>query len=142
MRNRFALFAAVIALLLAASSLIGQVSTSSIFGRVTDASGAAVPNVPVTVTNTATNFTRTVATNEEGEYRVEFLPVGEYTVEVAAAGFKKSVQKGIALAVNVPARADAALIVGVVSESVNVDASSPLVNTSNAQIGRTVSNDE
>ena len=70
------------------------------------------------------------------------MPIGAYTVEVTATGFKKFVQKGIALDVNVNARVDASLDIGAMTEEVDVTASAPLVNTDNAQIGRTVENPE
>ena len=70
------------------------------------------------------------------------MPIGAYSVEVTATGFKKSVQKGITLEVNVNARVDASLDVGTMTEEVDVTASAPLVNTDNAQIGRTVENSE
>ena len=58
------------------------------------------------------NLTRTVQTNSEGQFRLEFLPIGNYSMEVAAAGFKKFVQKGVTLEVNVTARVDAVLDLG------------------------------
>ena len=70
------------------------------------------------------------------------MPIGAYTVEVTATGFKKFVQKGIALDVNVNARVDASLDIGAMTEEIDVTASAPLVNTDNAQIGRTVENSE
>ncbi len=141
-KSSFATFlAAFVFFPLAATQLAAQ-STSTIYGRVTDASGGAVPNAEVTITNVATNLVRVTSTSADGEYRVEFLPVGTYKVSATAGGFKKSIQSGIALAVNVPARADATLEIGGVNDSIKVEASSPLVNTSNAQIGRTVDNAE
>ena len=113
-------------------------TTTTLVGTVTDRSGGSVPNAQVTAIHTGTNLSRTAQTNQQGEYRVEFLPIGEYTVEVASQGFKKSIQKGVVLQVNVTARVDATLDVGAVTEQVDVTAEAPLVNTSNAQIGRTV----
>ena len=119
-----------------------QITTTNIVGNVTDPTGAAVPNAQVTATNTGTNFTRSVQTNGQGEYRIEFLPLGDYQVEVTAPGFKKFVQKGVTLQANLTSRVDAALQVGEASDVVNVSGDAPLVNTSNAQVGRTVDNAE
>ncbi|MGI8741426.1 MAG: TonB-dependent receptor domain-containing protein [Bryobacteraceae bacterium] len=119
-----------------------QVTTTNIYGTVTDDSGAVVPNAQVSATNTGTNQSRVAQTNTEGQYRIEFLPVGDYVVTVSAAGFKKFVQKGIILEVNRPARVDAVLNVGDVSQTVSVSAEATLVNTNNAAIGRTVNNSE
>jgi len=117
-------------------------TTTTIYGAVTDKSGAIVPAADVTATNVDTNFTRSAKTNAEGQYRLEFMPVGNYKVEVAATGFKKSVQKGIILDINVMARVDALLDVGTMTEEIDVTATAPAVNTDNAQIGRTVENAE
>ena len=117
-------------------------TTTTLLGTVTDKSGAVVPNADVTATNTGTNLARTAKTNSQGEYRIDFLPIGDYNVEVSANGFKKSLQKGITLQVNVTARADAALDVGALTEEINVTGEAPTVNTSNAEVGRSVGNAE
>ena len=129
------------AILLAASYVAAQ-TTTTLYGTVNDKSGALVPNAQVTAINTGTNFARSAVTNAEGSYRIEFLPVGDYNVEVAVNGFKKFVQKGIVLQVNVAVRADASLDIGAVSEEVSVTGSVSQVNTDNAQLGRTVENAE
>jgi len=117
-------------------------TTTSLIGTVTDKSGAAVPNAQVTALNTGTNLMRTAESNSAGEYRFDFLPVGVYDVGISAQGFKKTVQKAVTLEINVTARVDATLDVGAITEEVNVTAAAPQVNTSNAQIGRTVENAE
>lgn len=123
------------------STLTAQ-TTTTLFGNVTDKTGAVVPGATVTATNTGTNQARTVQTNAQGEYRLDFVPVGEYSLEVSAQGFKKFLQKGIVLEVNLPQRADASLDVGSQTEEVDVNATVPLVNTENAQLGRTVEHAE
>ncbi len=132
---------ALLLCLLTAPFLSAQ-TTTTLYGTVIDRSGAVVPNAQVTAQNLGTNLTRTAQTNAEGQYRMEFLPIGNYAVEVTGAGFKKFVQKGITLEVNVNARADATLDVGTVTEEVDVNTTAPLVNTDNPQIGRTVENSE
>src|SRR5215510_1612 len=124
------------------STLLAQVTTGTIVGTITDPSGAAVPNAHVTATNIGTALSRSVESSGEGEYRIEFLPVGEYSMEVSAAGFRKIVQKNITLQVNQVARVDVALTVGHSTESVEVTAEPPLVNTSDVELGRTVENAE
>ena len=124
-------------LLLLAVSAAAQ-TTTTLLGTVTDKTGAVVPGAQVVATNTGTNLTRTIQTNQQGEYRMEFMPIGDYTVEVSANGFRKSVQNGVTLEINVPTRVDARLDVGQLSESVEVTAAAAAVNTDNAQIGRTV----
>ena len=85
-----------------------------------------------------TGFTRTVPTNEDGAYRLEFLPIGSYIVEVTLSGFKTSTRSGIVLNVNDTARVDASLSLGGVAETVNVEAEAPAVNTSTSDISRTI----
>ncbi len=74
-----------------------QVTTTTLFGQVTDSNGAAVAGAEVTAMNQETSLSRSAQSNDQGEYRIEFLPVGKYSVGVTAAGFKKSVQTGVAL---------------------------------------------
>ena len=73
--------------LVRAPFLCGQ-TTTTLYGTVTDKSGAVVPGADVTGTNVDTNFTRSAKTNAEGQYRLEFMPIGKYTVEASATGFK------------------------------------------------------
>src|SRR2546426_10810703 len=109
MRRRI-LFALSSALLLAAlfvsGTLFAQVTSSSIFGTVTDATGAVVPGVEIKVTQQETNFTRATVADETGKYVFNALPLGTYRVEASAAGFKKFSQIGIVLEVNRNARVD------------------------------------
>ena len=130
------------ACLLIAIPANAQLTTSTILGTVSDASGASVPAASVTATNIGTNFSRTVQTSPRGEYRMEFLPLGSYTVEITAGGFKKFSQSGIVLTANVDGRVNATLQIGQATETINVSSDAPQVNTSNAQIGRTVDNAE
>ncbi len=130
------------AALLAVGVLPAQVSTSAIFGTITDTSGGVVANAEVTVSNVDTNFTRTIQTDAEGRYLIQFLPVGTYKVEAQAHGFKTFTRMGIVVDVAARARVDASLQVGSMTEAVSVVADAPLVNTADAQIGRTVENKE
>jgi hypothetical protein len=128
--------------LLAFSVLNAQLTTSTILGNVTDPSGAAVAAAQVTATNAGTHFNRTVHSNTQGEYRMEFMPVGSYTVEITAPGFKKFSQSGVVLAVNVDARVNAPLQIGQSTEVVDVTGDAPQIDTTDAQIGRSVDNAE
>jgi hypothetical protein len=123
------------------STLAAQ-TTTTLYGTVTDKTGAIIAGATVTATNIGTNQARSVQTNTEGEYRLDFLPIGDYSLEVSTQGFKKFLQKGITLQVSVIQRADATLEVGSQTDEVDVNATAPLVNTENAQVGRTVENTE
>jgi hypothetical protein len=122
--------------------LFAQITTTTIYGTVTDRSGATVPNAEIVATDVGTNFSRTAKTGASGDYRIDLLPVGDYRVEVAAQGFKKFQRSGIVLEINRTARVDVALEVGAANESVTVVGDATQVNTDNAQIGRTVENAE
>jgi carboxypeptidase family protein len=82
-----------------------QITTTTMLGTVTDTSGAAVVGAQITVTNAGTNHVRSVKSDAEGAYRIEFLPVSNYVLEISLAGFKTYVQKGIVRTVNGNARA-------------------------------------
>lgn len=128
--------------LLLPSVLRAQLTTTTIYGRVTDGNGGTIAGAQVLVTNTDTNLSRTAQTSAEGEYRVEFLPVGSYRVDITAVSFKRFVRAGVVLEVNVPARVDAVLQLGDINQTVTVSESVPLVDTSSPEIGRTIENEE
>src|SRR5438132_153576 len=79
--------------------LFGQSSTATILGTITDSSGAAVPGVTVTATNTATGIVQTTLSDERGRYRVPSLNVGQYEVKAELAGFQTVIHKGIEVTV-------------------------------------------
>jgi len=132
------------ATLVAALILVGlapaaaQVTTATIVGTVTDASGGALPGATVTARHADTGFTRTVPTSEVGTYRLEFLPTGRYVVEVTLDGFKPTTRSGIVLRVNDTARVDGTLEIGGISEAVTVEGAAPDVNTATPELSRTV----
>jgi hypothetical protein len=119
-----------------------QLSTSTLFGTVTDSTGAALPKATVTITQTDTQFVRTVVTNDAGEYRADFLPVGPYKVTVSASGFKTLDREGLTLTVTEEAKLDLSMQAGGTSQTVEVTADIPLLNTGNSVLGRTVDNVE
>ncbi len=128
--------------ILSSAPLMAQITSSTMYGQVTDATGAAVPGAQVSVSNTDTSLTRTLETNSAGEYRIELLPVGSYRVEITKPGFKKVVLEGIVLQINVPGRVDATMQLGNVSETITVTESVPLINTTSPELGRTIENAE
>ncbi|HEY2548121.1 MAG TPA: TonB-dependent receptor [Candidatus Acidoferrum sp.] len=128
--------------MLSSGRVMAQITSTTIYGQVTDSAGGVVPGAQVSVTNTDTNLSRTAETNGEGEYRIELLPIGNYKVEITKKGFKKVVRNGVVLEVNVPARVDAAMQLGDVNDTVTVTASVPLINTTSPEIGRTIENTE
>jgi outer membrane receptor protein involved in Fe transport len=135
---------AVIALLLAIPlSVTAQVTTATMVGTVTDPGGSKVPGAQVMARGADTGLSRTVTTNDDGDYRIEFLPIGKYSVEVTYTGFKKALLSDVVLQVNETARVDVALSVGQVSETVTIsEMATPAVNTSTSEIARTIQSAE
>src|SRR5579872_941275 len=123
----------------AAPKVGAQVTGGTIVGAVTDASGAAVPNVEVTITNTATNVATTMNTNDAGLYSAPNLLPGPYQVTVKATGFATSVVKGIDLTVGSQHEVNVALKVGDTSQQVEVSASAVVVETASSEISDVVS---
>src|SRR2546425_4082368 len=121
----------VIILGLIVGSAAAQEFRGSITGRVTDPSGASIPGSQITVTNTATNVSSSVTTNEAGVYTFLYLSPGRYTVVAEVRGFKK-LQQAIEVRVGDKITLDMSLEVGSVSESVNVTAEAPLLQTNSA----------
>lgn len=114
----------VLSVLLCAASLRGQSVTGSIAGTVKDASGGAVPNAKVTVTNTDRNeVIRTVNTDANGSYVALLLPIGHYGVSVEMATFKKATVTDITLNVNDKLTVNLTMEVGAITETVTVEAS-------------------
>ena len=92
--------------------------TASLTGRVTDPSGAVVPDARVAVRSVGTGVTATVTTNQDGYYSAPSLPPGRYDVEISRDGFMATRQVGLELAVQQVARLDVVLKVGAVSERI------------------------
>ncbi len=124
-------------LILNVSMSFGQ-GAGAMLGTVTDASGAMIPGVEITVTNQGTNQVRTGITNETGNYRVEPLMNGVYSVSAELAGFRKEVRTDIKVDVDARVRIDFKLEVGSVSEVVEVTGAAPVVQTDSSQVGTVV----
>ena len=120
----------------------GQAVSGTILGRVTDTTGAVVPGVTVTLTNTGTKLTRVVTTDTGGEYSAPSLPTGNYTVAAEISGFKSVTMSNVDLGVDQRVRIDVKLEVGALTESVTIEAESPLVQTSSSELGTTVTNQQ
>jgi Carboxypeptidase regulatory-like domain/TonB-dependent Receptor Plug Domain len=119
-----------------------QATEAGIFGVILGQRGNALAGADITATNENNGLRRTAKSLANGEYSIKALPLGSYDVAVQLPGFRQYVQSGVLLDVNRNARVDAVLEVGPVTESITVSADAPLVDLSNAQLGRTVDNQE
>ena len=117
---------------------LGQLTTGTIAGTVTDQSGAAVPGATVTVKNADTGVSRTTLTGENGKYVALSLPAGNYEVSANLQGFQTVVRNGISLAVGQNEVVDFALQVGLASESVTVTVETAQVETTTATVSNLV----
>ncbi|HET6219479.1 MAG TPA: TonB-dependent receptor [Acidobacteriaceae bacterium] len=115
--------------------VFAQSDRGSITGSVTDPSGGAVPNVPVTATNEATGVQSHTVTTGDGYYTIPNLPAASYSLTVEAAGFSKLIRNGITVSVDSAVRVDLALTVGSTAATVTVNADAPLLKTENPENG-------
>jgi hypothetical protein len=115
-----------------------QSVSGTILGTVTDQSGSVIPNAKVTAVNEGTGLSRSVQTDTSGEYTLPSLPTGRYTIMTEMTGFKALALSNIELGVDQRARIDLKLEVGAMTESVSVEAVSPLLQTSSSELGTTV----
>jgi hypothetical protein len=113
-------------------------NSSDIRGTATDASGAVLPDVTVTVLNNETGVSRVFVTNSDGLYDTNSILPGTYTVTFTKTGFQKLVKNSIVLQVGL-ATVDAAMKVGSVTEEVVVTSNLPLLKTEDAQVANTLS---
>jgi len=121
-------------LLIAVSPVFSQVARGTIVGTVSDATGAIIPGVQVTVINMGTNQTRQAITNERGNYEVDLLPIGEYRATAELRGFSTQRRENIALSVGDRLRIDFQLTVGEITDRVDVSTEAPLVQTEDASM--------
>src|SRR5512134_446892 len=119
-----------------ATSAHAQFDSANISGVVQDTTGAILPGVDVTLTNVGTKIARQAVTNEAGLYTFPNVPVGEYQVTAMLSGFKPITKSGVQVNAGLNIRVDVALEVGALSETIQVQAATTLVDTS--AIGRTV----
>jgi hypothetical protein len=123
-------------LLLTPSPALSQAITATLLGTITDASGAAIPEAAITVTEVATGVSRKASTNQEGIYTIPYLSPGNYRVEIEAKGFKKVVRDGVELCATISTRVDASMEPGQVTEVVDVTAESPVLQTDRSEVSR------
>ena len=138
MLSRIAIVVAVSLVTVGAAS--SQTEAATLRGAVHDASRAMVPGAAVTLTNLDQNRSWNATTNERGEYDIEQIPPGRYSLTVEARGFKRFLQPEITLTVNQVADVDVKLEVGAVTETVEVHSDAPLLETASSALGEVVNN--
>lgn len=124
-------------LLLPIAELSAQ-QTANIVGLVQDATGAAIPDATVTLTNTSTDSKRVVKTNGEGEYDASSLAIGTYKVEVVKEGFQTLDRSGVVLTTASTLTVNLTLSVGSQSQTVTVTGAAPLLQSQTGQVSNLV----
>jgi hypothetical protein len=120
----------------------GQAVTGTILGRVADTSGAIIPGAKVTVTQTETGFSRTLITDSKGEYTAPSIPTGTYTITGELTGFKTVSLNNVHLGVDQKLKLDLKLDVGQMTETVEIQAETPLLQTSSSDLGATIDEEQ
>src|SRR5499427_10566908 len=129
------IFLVVLLFLFSATSFAQE---ATIVGTVTDATGAAVPNASITVTNTDTGISKTISTGIDGQYVVPDVRIGHYVVRAEASGFKVEQRTDLVLQVGDRTRVDFALQVGNAQETVTVEANAIAVQTESGEVSSMV----
>jgi hypothetical protein len=136
-RTRCAIMILVLAFLGGASlPLLGQAIYGSIYGQVTDQSGAAVPNATITVTDESKGTSVQATSGASGEYLVEHLIPDVYDISVGAAGFRTQQNNGLQISADTSPKVDFKLEVGTASETVSVTAAMPVLKTDRADVAK------
>ncbi|HEY6489170.1 MAG: TonB-dependent receptor [Terracidiphilus sp.] len=136
MRNlSLLIWLAVLSLAMGASA---QVDTGTIVGTVTDSSGAVVPGATVTAINQATAAPVAARTGTDGRFVLTPLPIGNYTVVVEAASFKKVITQGVHLDIQQQALVNVVLHPGEVTENVEVTEAPELMQTESSSVGQVI----
>lgn len=125
-------------LTIASAMALAQIDTGSIVGTVRDSSGAAIPKASVTLTNKATAQTSTTVTNGVGEYQFQSVHPGNYSVKAVANGFSTQEFSDVNVDVQSRPSIDFTLQVGNVSQTLEVQSITPLLDTQTAELGGVV----
>jgi hypothetical protein len=135
MLRRFCLF--LLLMLTPSIALYAQANAvdAAVQGYVFDASSSAIPSAHVVLTNLATNISVDSTADGSGFYRFPLVPVGTYSLTVTATGFERITQKNVILNVGQEARIDVTLPVGNAIDTVEVEASSGIMDTGTSTIG-------
>jgi hypothetical protein len=134
-------FCAVILLVVVALfsvQLVGQATTGSVYGTVTDPSGAIVGGASVTLKNVSTSATKSAQSSQDGDYTFTVVEPGNYDASITMTGFQSQTQRGIKVDANQNVHVNFSLALGSAQESVTVDAATTLVDTRESQVGSTV----
>jgi hypothetical protein len=124
--------------LAAATLVLAQDPRGAVLGRVTDNSVAVIPGVMVRATNMATGVTAAAKSNAAGSYRIPFLTPGKYSISAELTGFKRFVREDIEVRVADAVELNIPLELGEVTETVEITAEAPLLDTTSPSLGQVI----
>ncbi|MDQ6787796.1 MAG: TonB-dependent receptor [Acidobacteriota bacterium] len=127
---------------LSTTPLYAQTATATLLGRTVDEADAGLPGVKITLTQTITGQTRTVTSDESGNFVFLLLPAGKYELSAELAGFQKLLRRDFDLQVDQRASLDLALKAGQISETVEVEADVSPLQTESASLGTVISQEK
>src|SRR5260370_39186680 len=125
---------------LSAAICSAQVATGNLRGTVSDSTGGVLPNCSLTITHTSTGLVRKVSTNEQGDFNAPSLPVGEYRIAIGLTGFQTKVLTELTLQVDQTAIVPVVLEPGAVSQTMEVTASAPVLDSQTSSLGQVIEN--
>jgi hypothetical protein len=134
--------AAALLCLVTAQGASAQSGTATLQGKVLDTSKAALPGATIAVSNPATGLSRETTADDTGSFTFAGMPPGTYTLTVTMQGFKTSVVDKVTLGVDTTSEVNVGLEIGSLSESVQVVAEAPVINSTDASIGNVISGNQ
>jgi len=132
------LIAILFAVALLTAPAIAQSTGGRILGKITDPSGAVIPGTTVTLTNEATGVSNSTEADKEGEFGFPSVPVGNYTIQFVATGFKENVLHNVTVVLNQVLTLNQSMQLGQKAEIVDVTSEAPIVDTTSTQLGAVV----
>jgi hypothetical protein len=127
------------ALFAASVSCYAQAVYGTIVGSVSDATGAAIPNARISITDMGRDVTTVTQSNDSGNFTQRFLIVGRYRVRAEAQGFKAYVQENVPVSVDTEVKVDVRLEVGDVTQTLEVSAAAGILKTERSDVASTYS---
>ncbi len=131
-----------VACLAASGVALAQSGTASIYGRVADPQGGALPGVTVTLTSPSTGLVRSTVTDGTGDYQIVAVPPGQYNLKAELTGFRTALREKVDLQVDLRIRLDVPMEIGAMSETIEVTAVSSPINTTDASLGNVITGNQ
>lgn len=133
--SRWTVVALMVAVIVGLPTAAWSQATGQLAGTVTDESGSVLPGVTITITNTATNQSRSLTTGDDGYFSAPLLAPGDYNVTASLDGFSTLTREGVRVSAAETARINLQLAIGEITEAITVSGDASFIETSNATMG-------